>query len=234
MMSTHLAASIRKLNKLLVSISHKPPFTQIHYHSHQLPSPISPSTQPSPPTSPPGFALMQTSNTTATLSTQQSTNLVPIKGFVHEVLCKSCTSGSVLQTALCYLEAIHAKVPELVQKERNGEGVHSELDLNRQIIQGDLEAKWWQELALDSVMANFILLEAQQSTNPMPIKGFVHKVLCRSHTPGSVLQTALCYLEGIHTKVPELVQKEKNGEGVHSELDLNRQIIQEDLEVKGW
>ena len=128
MMSTHLAASIRKLNKLLVSISHKPPFTQIHYHSHQLPSPISPSTQLSPLISPPGLST-QISNATATLSTQQSTNLMPIKGFVHEVLHRSHISGSMFQTALCYLEAILAKVPELVQKEKNGEGVHGELDL---------------------------------------------------------------------------------------------------------
>jgi len=35
---------------------------------------------------------------------------------------RSCTSGSVLQTALWYLEAIHAKVPELVEKEKTGDG----------------------------------------------------------------------------------------------------------------
>jgi hypothetical protein len=33
----------------------------------------------------------------------------------------------------------------------------------------------------------------------MPIKGFIHKVFC--------------YLEAIFTKVPELVEKEKVGEG---------------------
>src|SRR6267154_5994038 len=44
-------------------------------------------------------------------------NVVPMKGFVHEVLCHSRTSGSVLQTALCYLEAICMKVPELVTRE---------------------------------------------------------------------------------------------------------------------
>jgi hypothetical protein len=35
---------------------------------------------------------------------------------------RSRTSGSVLQTALWYLEAIHAKVPELVEKEKTGDG----------------------------------------------------------------------------------------------------------------
>jgi hypothetical protein len=37
---------------------------------------------------------------------------VLIKGFVHEIL----------QVALCYLEAIHSKVPDLIQKEKMGEG----------------------------------------------------------------------------------------------------------------
>jgi hypothetical protein len=31
----------------------------------------------------------------------------------------------------------------------------------------------------------------------------------------TVLQTALCYLETIHTKVPELVEKEKIGDEVY-------------------
>ena len=69
-------------------------------------------------------------------------------------------------------------------------------------------------------MANFIHLDTQQSTSLVPIKGFVHEVLHRSHTSGNMLQTALCYLEAICANVPELVQKEKNGEDVHSELDL--------------
>ena len=61
----------------------------------------------------------------------------------------------IRHAALCYLDAICTKVPELVEKENNGEGVHSEPDLSRQIVQGDLEAKEWWELALDSVMADF-------------------------------------------------------------------------------
>ena len=66
-------------------------------------------------------------------------------------------------------------------------------------------------------MANFIHLDTQQSTSLVPIKGFVHEVLHRSHTSISMLQTTLYYLEALHAKVPELVQKEKNGEGVHGE-----------------
>ena len=37
---------------------------------------------------------------------------------------------------------------------------HGEQDLSRQIVQGDLEAGEWWELALDLVMANFIHLNA--------------------------------------------------------------------------
>ncbi|KZP15175.1 hypothetical protein FIBSPDRAFT_959144 [Athelia psychrophila] len=77
-------------------------------------------------------------------------------GFVHEVLR---TSGSVLQTALCYLEAIRSKVPELVEKEKNGTGVQGEIELTYRVVQGNLEAEEWRELVLDSVMANFIVVD---------------------------------------------------------------------------
>ena len=42
--------------------------------------------------------------------------------------------------ALCYLEAIHSMVPDLIQKEKMGEGVQGELDLSGKIVQGDLDA----------------------------------------------------------------------------------------------
>ncbi|KAI6121474.1 hypothetical protein F5141DRAFT_1090521 [Pisolithus sp. B1] len=42
-----------------------------------------------------------------------------MRGFVQEVLRRSRTSGSVLQTALCYLEAVRAKVPELIRHGKN-------------------------------------------------------------------------------------------------------------------
>ncbi|KAG1762610.1 hypothetical protein EDD22DRAFT_565028 [Suillus occidentalis] len=45
-------------------------------------------------------------------------DIMPMKGFVHEVLHCSRTSGSVLQIVLCYLDAICAKVPELVSQEK--------------------------------------------------------------------------------------------------------------------
>ncbi|KAG5638875.1 hypothetical protein H0H81_009178 [Sphagnurus paluster] len=61
-------------------------------------------------------------------------NLVPIKAFVHEVLRRSRTSGCVLQTALCYLEAIRSKVPDLVRLEKCGQGVKGEPDLSDRVI----------------------------------------------------------------------------------------------------
>ncbi|KAJ7163598.1 hypothetical protein C8R43DRAFT_287568 [Mycena crocata] len=102
----------------------------------QLPSPVSPHTQPSPPSpvsssSPacarPGQTDLQAEQDLASSFGNRS-NLVPIKGFVHEVLRRSKTSGSVLQTALCYLEAIRPKVPELIRKEQSGEGSRGEPD----------------------------------------------------------------------------------------------------------
>jgi hypothetical protein len=58
-------------------------------------------------------------------------NLVLVKGFVHEVLPQSRMSRSVLQA---YLEAIHAKVPELVEKEEIGEGLQGEAGLSNKIV----------------------------------------------------------------------------------------------------
>jgi hypothetical protein len=45
----------------------------------------------------------------------------------------------------------------------------------------------------------------------MPLKNFVHKVLKRSRTSGSIMQIALCYLEAIRSKVPEILHDEKLG-----------------------
>ncbi|KAG2123741.1 hydroxymethylglutaryl-coenzyme A reductase-domain-containing protein [Suillus clintonianus] len=69
-----------------------------------------------------------------------TTNTAPMKGFVHEVLCHSRTSGSVLQTALCYLEAIRAKVPELVTQEKVHPGSTCEKESVEHIVQGEVSA----------------------------------------------------------------------------------------------
>ena len=126
-------------------------------HNSQLLSPITPSTQSSP------IASQFTSAPSAQQpdsSAGTQCNLVPIKGFVHEVLRHLQTSGCVFQTALCYLEAIRSKVPQLVEKEKAGHGVQGEPDLTDRIVQGNLEAKEWRELSPDSIMADFIHLDA--------------------------------------------------------------------------
>ena len=48
-------------------------------------------------------------------------DLVPIKVFVHEVLRRSRTTCSVLQSALCYIKAIRSTVPDIAQLEQEGE-----------------------------------------------------------------------------------------------------------------
>jgi hypothetical protein len=45
-----------------------------------------------------------------------------IKGFIPEVLWHLRSSGTVLQTALCYLEAIQSKVPKLLSLESKVKG----------------------------------------------------------------------------------------------------------------
>lgn len=49
--------------------------------------------------------------------------LVPIKGFVHEVLGRSRTSGGIIQTALCYPEAVRPKIMQLAEEEKAGKGI---------------------------------------------------------------------------------------------------------------
>ena len=99
-----------------------------------LPSPISP---PTSPLACPAQILSKHIDTTPSPSTANSScsssdsattlsNLVPIRGFIHEVLRCSCTSATVLQTALCYLEAICSKMPDLVRQEQSGDGSHGE------------------------------------------------------------------------------------------------------------
>ncbi|KAL4267748.1 Cyclin N-terminal domain-containing protein [Pleurotus pulmonarius] len=104
----------------------------------QLPSPISPSTRepPSPPSTPSPTSRKSDDNRIADTSASANTQhgLVPIKGFVHEVLRRSRTSACVLQTALCYLEAIRSKVPELVRQEALGEGIQGEPETQSRVI----------------------------------------------------------------------------------------------------
>ncbi len=50
-------------------------------------------------------------------------SLAPIKGFIYKLLCYFCTSDLIPQGALCYLKAIHPKVPVLIWKENTGLGI---------------------------------------------------------------------------------------------------------------
>lgn len=103
----------------------------------QLPSPISPSTRPSPLPTVPDF---ETSRQFP-ISSANKSQLLPIKTFVHEVLRRSRTSTGVLQTALCYLEAVRRKVPEVLRKEKektaNGDVTDAEVAEERIIISYD-------------------------------------------------------------------------------------------------
>ena len=64
-------------------------------------------------------------------------NTAPLKTFVHEVLRRSRTSCSVLQTALCYIEALRPTIPELVHQEQTGEGIRGEMDHGVRVLSQD-------------------------------------------------------------------------------------------------
>jgi hypothetical protein len=111
-----------------------------HSRNPQLPSPASPSSHSSP-LSPPSSTAPECVNAhrkpSVSAAEASQTNLVPIKVFVHEVLRRSRTSGGILQTALCYLEAIRSKVPDLVRREQMGEGSREEPELASRITVDD-------------------------------------------------------------------------------------------------
>ncbi|KAL5523609.1 hypothetical protein ACEPAG_7782 [Sanghuangporus baumii] len=114
---------------------------------NQLPSPRSPSTMPSPlpafsaempPTSSSTSAILPSAFLAEHFGSNASTivcekDLVPIRTFVQEVLRRSRTTCSVLQSALCYIEAVRGKVPELVENEKRGLGAQRELTSDERI-----------------------------------------------------------------------------------------------------
>ncbi|EKM54487.1 uncharacterized protein PHACADRAFT_97448, partial [Phanerochaete carnosa HHB-10118-sp] len=105
------------------------PLMQLPLRNSQLPSPISPSTQASPFCSP--SISPQASSSSGCI---QMDHLMPIRGFVHEVLRRSRTSTGVLQTALCYLEAVRSKVPDILQQERFKE-LHPDASMTEDSVQ---------------------------------------------------------------------------------------------------
>ena len=81
----------------------------IQRHVQQLPSPVSPSIVETPPLSPlqpPLVGLVPTC-----LSGKPS--VAPLQDFLQELIRRSRTSWTVLQTALCYIEAARRKLPEI-------------------------------------------------------------------------------------------------------------------------
>ncbi|KAL5476440.1 PCL5_1 [Sanghuangporus weigelae] len=120
---------------------------------NQLPSPRSPSTLPSPlpafsaemsPTSSSTSAILPSAFLDEHFGSNASTvicekDLVPIRTFVQKVLRRSRTTCSVLQSALCYIEAVRRKVPELVEIEKRGLGAQRELTSDERISKEDMD-----------------------------------------------------------------------------------------------
>lgn len=132
--SVFLTADRATLAQLPIKVSPVTSTTEILSKSRrntQLPSPISPTTQPSPSAAESYSATVVEIEPTCMFGSK--TNLIPIKGFVHEVLRRSRTSGCVLQTALCYLEAIKPRLPNLIKQEQAGLGTHFEPEVESRI-----------------------------------------------------------------------------------------------------
>jgi hypothetical protein len=52
------------------------------------------------------------------------------------------------------------KIPELVEKRKRGDGVQGEPNLSAKMVRGDFEEEEWMGLSLDTVMADFIHMDA--------------------------------------------------------------------------
>ena len=110
--------------------------------AQQLPSPpitppCAPSTASSPHVSTAPRKLSRAATHIDSSAEQARGNAAPLKTFVHEVLRRSRTSCSVLQTALCYIEALRQKVPELAHQEKTGEGIRGEVDHGARVLSPD-------------------------------------------------------------------------------------------------
>ena len=90
-----------------------------------------------------------------------------MKTFVHEVLKRSRTSGNILQAALCYLEAIRSKVPEILQQERMGIRAHYQPDT---LIQPATDAELMREAELGSLEETSVIMDPDD-----PLKTVVSK-----------------------------------------------------------
>jgi hypothetical protein len=148
---------------------------RFHNQNTQLPSPDS---QNSPRNSSLPLVNAETKDGQQNPDNDAQNNLVPLKGFVHEVLRRSRTSGNVLQTALCYLEAIPPKVPELARQEEAGEGVKGEIQSTDRIIKAE----------------DLSDAEAEAMGMSVPLDSIINTDNCASskQTDDSLLPTVLC------------------------------------------
>ena len=76
----------------------------------QLPSPISP---PTIETSPPLSPLAPSLNGPTPACVSGKTGVAPLHGVMQELIRHSRTSGTVPQTALCYIQAVRRKLPKI-------------------------------------------------------------------------------------------------------------------------
>ena len=108
--------------------------------AQQLPSPpitppYLPGTVPSPHVSTAPRILSRAATHIDLSSADQARGTAaPLKTFVHEVLRRSRTSCSVLQTALCYIEVVRSRIPELVHQEQTREGIRGEVDQGVRVL----------------------------------------------------------------------------------------------------
>jgi len=111
--------------------------------AQQLPSPpITPPYLPGTASSPhvstaPRILSRAATHNDLSSAEQARGSTAPFKTFVHEVLRRSRTSCSVLQTALCYIEAVRPRISELVHQEQTGEGIRGEIDHGVRVLSQD-------------------------------------------------------------------------------------------------
>ncbi|KAG1717567.1 uncharacterized protein EDB91DRAFT_1259545 [Suillus paluster] len=117
--SSRPAVAAPSTDSILASL----PSISLHGRNTQLPSPISPTTQPSPTPAP----------CIPNLYSLHSPEIPLTPGSSDQALC-------VLQTALRYLEAIRVKVPEVVTQEKVDPGSTCEKESVERIVQGEVSA----------------------------------------------------------------------------------------------
>ncbi|KAG1830269.1 hypothetical protein DFJ58DRAFT_737037 [Suillus subalutaceus] len=145
---------------------------------------------------------------------------------------RTMTSGNVLQTALCYLEAIHTKVPELVSREKGCPGSTCERESAERIVQGEAING-----LLDTIHVNPLTLEAE-STFAEPVfdaeKVSLHQYSALlSHISND---TAISSAHTMHCSAPlshiyELMQGLELAKTLLCRENLKRDYTQQTLQV---